>query len=174
MVTITSSFQLGLLMACRILPVVGVALFAAPAQALSPLEGTWRTLNGTEVAIAPCGDGYCGTLSYVVIPQNYSMICRINKGAFANALTDARNPNSQLQSRPLVGLQMLRAQPTADPNAYTATVYNAETGETAVAIIWVDTPGTLKLGACNGPACVVAQEWPKVPTRLGPPDFSCG
>lgn len=149
-------------------------MLSVPAQAASPIEGTWRTLNGTEVAITPCGGSFCGTLSYVVIPQDYSAMCNANKEAFGAAMVDDRNPNRSLKRRPVIGLQMLEARATRDPNAYAMTVYNVETGETQEGTIWVDKADTLKIGGCMGPICGVAQEWPKVPTRSGPPDFSCG
>ena len=31
--------------------------------------GTWRTLEGDEITVAPCADGLCGTLSYIIIPK---------------------------------------------------------------------------------------------------------
>ena len=47
---------------------LGLALSPAAAQVTAPIEGTWKTLNGTEINIAPCEDGFCGTLSWIVIP----------------------------------------------------------------------------------------------------------
>jgi hypothetical protein len=39
---------------------------AAP---VSPVEGVWRTQLLSEVTIAACPEGFCGTLSHIVVPE---------------------------------------------------------------------------------------------------------
>ena len=169
----------------RIAPLILIALFAAmPAGAApialssilaSPIEGTWKTLNGTELTVAPCPEGFCGTLSWIVIPKQYSAMCEQDKAAFGAAMVDLKNPDPSLRTRPMLGLQILTLKPTNDPLAFTAHIYSAEDGKSYDGNVWVvNNNQTLRLGGgCIGSICAVTQDWPKVPTREGTPDFTC-
>ncbi|HVY52324.1 MAG TPA: DUF2147 domain-containing protein [Devosia sp.] len=158
---------------------IGPPVVAAPmplsSMIGSPIEGSWRTQNGTEVTIAPCPEGYCGTLSWIVIPPEYSAQCEQDKAAFGAQMLDQRNPNKALRNRPLVGMQMMTLKPTNDPLAFTAHIYNSEDGKSYDGNAWVvDNNNTLRLGGgCVGSICVVTQDWPRVPPRAGAPDFTC-
>jgi uncharacterized protein (DUF2147 family) len=146
---------------------------------LSPAQGTWRTQNGTEVTVAPCptGTDFCGDLTYIVIPKKNADQCRAtDRQAFAALMQDYSNPDKSLQSRPILGLQMLTMHPTNDPAAFTASVYNPEDGSTNNVNVWiVNNNTTLRIGGgCVGSICVVTQDWPRVPERGdGTPDFTC-
>jgi len=170
----------------RALPVAMLAggLFAGAAGAapvaltslMSPAQGTWRTQNGTEVTIAPCDQGLCGTLSWVVIPKKNADLCRMtDKQAFASLMMDYNNPDKAQQTRPILGLNMLTLTATADPSTFTARVYNPEDGSTNdVSVFIVNNGTTLRIGGgCIGSICAVTQDWPKVPDRPVTPDFSC-
>ncbi len=157
---------------------LGVGLMAAPAiaQSGSPAEGSWRTLNGTEIAITPCPTGFCGTLSWVVIPRAQSEQCRaMDKLSFASLMMDYKNPDKTLQTRPILGMPMMTLTPTNDPRAFRASVYNPEDGSTNNVSVWIiDHDRTLRLGGgCVGSMCVVTQDWPRAPVREGTPDFTC-
>lgn len=154
-----------------------VVLTALPAfaQSPAPIEGTWRTLTGTEINVQPCGQQFCGTFSFIMIPPGKDAdICKaMAKKDFASVLLDYKNPDKALQSRPLLGLQAVTVVPTGDPSAYTANIYNAEEGKAYDVLLWVK-GDTLTLGAgCLGSMCAVKQDWPRVPDRATP-DFSCG
>jgi uncharacterized protein (DUF2147 family) len=159
---------------------IGSAGLAAPVPlsslVASPVEGSWKTQNGTEITIAPCPEGYCGTLSWIVVPPEYSGLCEKDKAAFGAQMLDLRNPDKTLRSRPLLGMQIMSLKPTGDPLAFTAHIYNSEDGKSYDGNAWiVDHNDTLRLGGgCVGSLCVVTQDWPRVPTREGPPDFTCG
>ncbi len=149
---------------------------AAAAPGLpAPVEGTWRTLNGTEVTVAPCPQGYCGTLSWIVVPSEEAGLCHADRDAFRQLLLDYRNANKSLQTRPLLGAPILTLKPTGDPTTYTATIYNAEDGKSYDGLIWVvDGNRVLRLGGgCLVGLCAVTQDWPRVPDREGTPDFTC-
>src|SRR4029079_17095815 len=50
----------------------------------SPAEGTWRTQDGTEITIAPCDQGLCGSLTFITIPEKNVQQCRsMDKLSFA-------------------------------------------------------------------------------------------
>ena len=148
----------------------------AQAQGDSPVVGSWKTQNGTEVTIAPCGTNYCGNLSWVVIPKDYTSVCEQDKAAFGAQMLDVNNENKSLRTRKILGMQMLTLKPSGDPRTFNATIYNAEDGKTYDGVVWVvNSDKTLRLGGgCLGQICVVTQDWPRVPTRDNTPDFSCG
>ena len=153
---------------------IGALLLTGAAHAAA-IEGTWRALNGTEITVAPCPEGYCGTLSYIVIPPAQADMCRsMPKEEFATLILDYNNADKALQTRPLLGAQMITLKPTPEPEGYTATVYNAEDGKTYDVLVWVLNGNTLRLGGgCVASMCAVTQDWPKVAERESVPDFTC-
>jgi uncharacterized protein (DUF2147 family) len=162
----------------KVVAALGLAVvFSAAATAVqaAAIEGTWRALNGTEITVQPCPEGYCGSLSYIVIPKAQAQMCRsMAKDAFASLMLDYNNVDKSLQTRPLLGVRMLTLKPTNEPEGYTATIYNAEDGKTYDVLIWVLNGNTLRLGGgCIGSLCAVTQDWPKVAEREVAPDFTC-
>ena len=166
-----------LMVAMNFGPLPAAAAPVALSSLLGPSAvGTWRTQDGTEVAVAPCPEGLCGTLSYIVIPKKNAADCRaMDHTAFGSLMLDYGNPDKTLQTRTLLGLTMLTITPTSDPNNYTAKVYNPTDGSTNdVQIFIVDGGSTLRIGGgCVGTMCVVTQDWPKVADRPEAPDFTC-
>ncbi len=151
-------------------------LAAAPSLPSAPIEGTWKTLNGSEITVARCGEEFCGSLSWILIPPDQSAMCKsMPKEDFASLILDYNNADRALQTRPLIGVPMLQIKPTNDPMAYTASVYNAEDGKTYDAQFWVvNGNSTLRLGGgCLGSFCAVTQDWPRVAQRADAPGFSC-
>jgi uncharacterized protein (DUF2147 family) len=141
----------------------------------APVEGAWRTLQGSEVTIAPCNGAYCGTLSWVVIPKDFTALCEQDRTAFGSQMVDTNNPDPTLKTRPILGLQMMTLQPTNDPRTFTAHIYNSEDGKNYDGLVWVvNNDTTLRLGGgCIGSICAVTQDWPRVPVRQNTPDFTC-
>jgi uncharacterized protein (DUF2147 family) len=144
---------------------------AAFAQAASA-EGTWQTLQGTEVTIAPCESGYCGILSWIVIPKEHSAECAADKPGFESKMLDYQNPDQSLRTRSLIGMQMVTLRPTGNPNRYDIHIYDTERGKSYDGAAEID-GNTLNLQQCLG-ICVTVQSWPRVPTREGLPDVNCG
>ncbi len=141
----------------------------------SPAEGTWRTLNGTEITVAPCGTDFCGALSWVIVPPEYAVQCEQDKAAFGPQMLDYQNPKKSLRSRPILGLNMLTMHPTNDPTVFTANIYSPQDGKSYDGIVWILNGNTTMRfgGGCVGSMCVATQDWPKVPTREVSPDFTC-
>ncbi|MEO6012337.1 MAG: DUF2147 domain-containing protein [Devosia sp.] len=155
---------------------MGIVGFAQTSYAQgASIEGTWRTANGTEIKIAPCDSDFCGTLSWIVIPPQQSGMCKaMAKTDFGSLMLDYQNPDKSQQTRSLLGAQMLSVKATNDPNAFTASVYNAEDGSTNDVQLWVLEGNTLRIGgACLANICAVTQDWPRVADREATPDFTC-
>lgn len=153
----------------------GTVLALTGSAAASPVEGTWRTLNGSEIFVQPCDEGYCGSLSHIVIPPEQSGLCRsLDKDTFAPLILDYNNTDRALQTRSLLGAQMLTLRPTGDPNSFVASIYNAQDGKIYDGMAWVLNDSILRFGGgCVASICAVTQDWPKVPDREAAPDFSC-
>jgi uncharacterized protein (DUF2147 family) len=147
-----------------------------PTRTPAPIEGTWRTLTGTEINVQPCGTEFCGTFSFIAIPPGKDAdICNgMAKTDFATLILDYKNPDQALQTRSLLGLQAVSIKPTNDPNAYTANIYNAEEGQSYDVLLWTRGDTLTLGGGCLGSMCAVTQDWPRVPDREDAPTFSCG
>lgn len=151
------------------------ATLATPGAALAQtasIEGTWQTQQGTEVTVAPCASGYCGILSWIVIPKEHSAECTADKLGFEAKMLDYQNPDKSLRTRSLIGLQMMSMRPTGNPNRYDVHIYDSEHGKYYDGAVEVD-GNTLNLQQCLG-ICVTVQSWPRVATRPLIPDVSCG
>ena len=85
----------------------GPAEVAAPP---APIEGVWQTLLKSEITIAPCPEGFCGTLSKIVVPseglteEEMAAAQQMDPSTF----TDQRNKDPELRNRPMLA---------ADPDA---------------------------------------------------------
>jgi uncharacterized protein (DUF2147 family) len=151
------------------------AILSAPGEALAQtasIEGTWQTQQGTEVTVVPCASGYCGILSWIVIPKDHSAECSADKPGFEAKMLDYQNPDKSLRTRSLIGMQMMSMKPTSDPKRYDIHIYDSEHGKSYDGVAEVD-GNTLNLQQCLG-VCVNVQSWPRVPNRAGTPDVSCG
>jgi uncharacterized protein (DUF2147 family) len=180
---ISAARRAALAVAAGLLMILPTMITPAPAAPValsslmgSPAQGTWRTQNGTEITVAPCPQGFCGTISWVVVPKANAQLCRqTDHTAFASLMLDYSNPDKALQTRPILGLNMLTLTPTSDPNNFTAKVYNPQDGSTNdVQIFIINGGSTLRIGgACIANICAVTQDWPKVPDRPDAPGFTC-
>lgn len=157
-----------------VLTLPAAAQDAAATRIPAPIEGTWRTLTGTEINIQPCGTDFCGTFSYIVIPADEAKVCQsMAKTDFATLILDYKNPDKALQTRSLIGLNAVAIKPTRDPNAYTANIYNAEEGAYFDVLLWTKGSKLVLGGGCLGSMCAVTQDWPRVPDREDAPTFTC-
>ena len=115
-----------------------------------PIEGIWRTLLASEVTIAPCPAGFCGTLSRIVLPSE-GLTPEEHAAALAmpiDSYTDQRNPDPALQSRPMLGLQILTLLPSAKPGIYDGEIYNPQDGNTYSGYLQLLAPDVVRLNGC--------------------------
>jgi uncharacterized protein (DUF2147 family) len=115
-----------------------------------PIEGTWQTQELSEVTIALCPEGFCGTLSKIVVPRE-----GLTDAEYAAALampvesfTDMRNPDPALRTRPMLGLQILTLLPSTKPNVYDGEIYNPQDGNIYSGYVEMLGPDLLKLNGC--------------------------
>jgi uncharacterized protein (DUF2147 family) len=142
------------------------------ASTSAPIEGTWLMDRGAELMVTPCGDAYCGVMNWIVIPKEHSAACMADKETFAAQMLDYKNPDQSLKTRSLIGMVMMTVKPTKNPNRYDVQLYSVEDGKVYDGAAEV-AGDHLNLQQCLG-ICVTVRSWPRIPTRTGPPGFSCG
>jgi uncharacterized protein (DUF2147 family) len=136
--------------AALLLAAAGVASAQEAAAPLSPVEGVWRTQLQSEVTIAACPEGFCGTLSHIVVPEG--MLSGAEAEAAA-AMTpdqffDFRNEDPALRDRPMLGLQIMTMQGGDEPHIFDGDIYNPEDGKTYSGYLEVTGPDSLRLNGC--------------------------
>lgn len=117
---------------------------------LDPIEGTWQTLLLSEVTIVACPEGFCGSLSKIVVPTEGLTPEEI---AAANAMpvesfTDQRNKDPDLRSRPMRGLQILTLHHGDKPGIYDGEIYNPQDGNTYSGYVEMLGPDQIRLNGC--------------------------
>ncbi len=123
---------------------------ADPNRILDPIEGIWQTQELSEVTIALCPEGFCGTLSKIVVPreglteEEYAAAQAMPVESF----TDMRNPDPALRSRPMMGLQILTLLPSTKPNIYDGEIYNPKDGNIYSGYVEMLGPDLIKLNGC--------------------------
>lgn len=121
-----------------------VAVFvAAPAFASGTAEGVWATPGGqSKVRVAPCATDaakLCGTIVWLKTP----------KRADGSPVTDGRNPDPKLKTRPIQGMPFLTGFKPAGPGRWTGgKIYNPNDGKTYDSKLAVQPDGTLKVEGC--------------------------
>ncbi|QQR35450.1 DUF2147 domain-containing protein [Devosia oryziradicis] len=140
--------------------VAALLLLAAPATAqeaaIDPnripdlIEGIWQTQELSEVTIALCPEGFCGTLSKIVVPreglteEEYAAA----QAMAVESFTDVRNPDPALRSRPMLGLQILTLLPSTKPNIYDGQIYNPQDGNIYSGYVEMIGPDQMRLNGC--------------------------
>jgi uncharacterized protein (DUF2147 family) len=140
---------------------LGLMAFAPPAAAQAMVEGTWRSGNGSEIAIAPCSAGFCGTLTKPAVSQ--ADLAQYGDAETAmRSFVDEHNENAALRSRPLVGLELLRVQATPNPWYFEGQVYNPSDGKTYLGAITVTGADLMQLKGCALYVFCKEEQWSRV------------
>lgn len=140
----------------RRIPLAALAALAAAsaAHAADPVQGTWRTPDGSaKVKVAPCADkaSMCGTVVWLKAPLDKA----------GKPVTDAANPDPALRTRPVVGLTLIRDFKAASAGRWTGgKIYDPKTGKTYASKLSANPDGTLKVEGCVSVVCQ-AQTWTK-------------
>lgn len=132
-------------LACCALTVLSLGT-SAPALAQAGIEGLWRTEKSAEVRIAPCPEGYCGTLAKIVLPPGE--LAADGTPAMPETVTDTHNSDPALRGRKMLGLQILTLSAESKPGVFAGTVYNPQDGKTYEGFVESKGPDTLRLNGC--------------------------
>lgn len=99
-----------------------VFCMAASAQNADAILGKWLNPTGEgQVTIYKKGDKYFGKLSWIKVPNDVS----------GKPKTDTKNPDAALQSRPELGLELLKSFNYKGDNQYEdGTIYDPKSGKT--------------------------------------------
>ncbi len=91
--------------------------------------GLWSTTdNNSRVEIFKCGDNYCGKIVELKNP-NYS--ANDKRGMAGQPKVDRNNPDPDLKTRPLLGLQVLEGFGYSGENVWKGgTIYDPDNGKT--------------------------------------------
>ena len=84
------------------------------------IAGTWITADGkAHVTIAQCGEAYCGAISWLKEPEKNG-----------KPVLDDKNPDDQLRSRPILGMQLMWGFVYDGDGVWTGgRVYDPESGD---------------------------------------------
>jgi uncharacterized protein (DUF2147 family) len=141
---------------------LGLSVFSvAPASAQAIVEGSWRSGNTSEIVIAQCAEGLCGSISKpYVSPED---LARYGDADTAmRSFTDANNKDAALRARPLLGLAILKVKATANPWYFEGEVYNPSDGSTYSGAITVTGADTMQLKGCAFIVLCKEEQWTRV------------
>ena len=94
--------------------IAALAVVAAALPAHADPSGTWQREDGSSrIRIAPCGQAFCGSLTWMRTPRS-----------------DTQNPNEAQRSRPLVGTRIFYEMRANGANRWSGQAYNPEDGRT--------------------------------------------
>ncbi len=143
---------------------IGMFLFAAAAHgamAASPLPAeaaggphrrdrrTWLTAAKSEVTVAPCDNEYCGNISKIVVPADILKKDKSQIEALGTSnFTDLMNKDPSLRTRPILGLTILKLQPSDKPTIFNGQIYNPQDGNTYSGYVEVLGPDKIRLNGC--------------------------
>jgi len=124
---------------------VAALLVAQPVWAVDDPIGTWLTQAGdAKVKVSKCGGGLCGTVVWLRQPMDTDT---------GKPAVDNKNPNRQLATRPIMGLQLFSGMAADGPNKWSGRIYNADDGQSYESHISVAGPDALKVEGCVGSLC---------------------
>jgi uncharacterized protein (DUF2147 family) len=159
----------GALVAAVIVQLAGAApVIAATTRAI---EGVWLTAAKSEMTVVSCPEGYCGSITKIVVPAD---IYKQNKAAIdamgATSFTDEMNKDPALRGRPILGLQILTLHSGDKPKIYDGEIYNPQDGNTYSGYVEVLGPNKIRLNGCILYNIICkGEDWTRVPQQAPAP-----
>ena len=127
------------------LVVAGFLIAAQSAFAADDPAGTWLTQAGdAKVKVAKCGGDLCGAVVWLKQPTDTDT---------GKPAVDSKNPNRELATRPIIGLQLFESMRPDGPGRWSGRIYNADDGQSYSSHISVADPDALKVEGCVGSLC---------------------
>ncbi|MBU1174893.1 MAG: DUF2147 domain-containing protein [Alphaproteobacteria bacterium] len=158
----------------RVLAGLGILAMAAAAtpglaQEDDPILGIWTTEEQAEITVAYCPQGLCGYLSRIVIPEEYAdSQDKIDAIGIEN-ITDVKNKDPALRTRPLLGMPLLTLGRQLSATAFEGEIYNPEDGNTYYGKLQLVDLQRIKLTGCALIVLCQDIEWYRVPSDSPPP-----
>ena len=122
--------------------VVALSAFIGAATAQADPRGLWLADDGAKVRVAPCGKALCGKIAVAKSPTNPDT---------GQPWTDMNNLDSQLRSRPLVGVEVFISMMPDGPGKWSGELYDTGGGRNLPGhLIEIDAK-TLRVEGCAGP-----------------------
>ncbi len=124
-----------------LLQMIAAAAYAAGAD---DILGVWNNQEkDAKIEIQKCGDNYCGKIVWLKAP-NYPE--GSNEGVPGTPKVDHNNPDRNLRSSPVVGLQIVRDFSYAGENTWSGgRVYDPKNGRTYRGKLTLVSPAQLNL-----------------------------
>ncbi len=142
---------------------------AVPAQAQSPIEGTWKTGAESEITISDCQTHYCGHITKIVVPPHIIERYGNNLEAIGTNFTDQLNKDPALRGRPIQGMQILTLRTGRNPAVYDGEIYNPEDGNIYSGFVEVINEDRIRLNGCVLYNLVCrGEEWERVAAPATP------
>jgi len=140
---------------------VAMAVGATPVAAQAIVEGSWKSGNGSQIVIAPCPAGFCGTLTKPAVSAED--LAKYGDAETAmKSFVDDKNEDKSLRSRPLVGLELLSVKATDNPWYFEGQVYNPSDGKTYSGAINVLGADAMMLKGCALYVFCKEEQWTRV------------
>lgn len=129
-----------------------VTVFVAPAGSsvmAAEIQGHWRTENGGQVQIRPCGSTLCGYITEVSVPRHiYKKYKDLIEEVGMQNLPDVFNEKPELRNRPLLGLRIFTVTGNEPEGRLKGQLYNAEDGKTYEGVLTVRSNDSIELAGC--------------------------
>lgn len=135
-------------------------LFGGTSSAIEEIAGVWITDEGDgAIEIRPCGDQRCGRITWMKDP----------KGPDGKPPVDSNNPDANLRSRRICGLQIISGlRPQGDGSWGDGRVYNPDNGKTYGMKIRREGADMVKAtGYLGFELFGQSREWRRAPKNLG-------
>jgi Delta7-sterol 5-desaturase len=150
---VTPSLARVLLLLVLMLVGAGATVAAAKAQSQADLSGGWATQGfGSVVELRPCAGApatLCGRIVWLWEPRD----------AAGRLRTDAKNPDADLRSRPLVGVEIVRGLRETAPGVWgDGEIYNPDDGRTYTGTMRLR-GGAVELRGCALKVVCQTQTW---------------
>jgi len=122
--------------------------FSDSGQGGNTIVGIWRTQSTSEITIVPCGTGYCGYISKVVVPDRLKRQYSAEVARMRGNILDGLNKDPSLRNRPIQGLQVLSLNVQVSTNRLNGKIYNPEDGKTYNGFLVIVRSDMVRLSGC--------------------------
>lgn len=150
--------------------ILSLASFAFTADG-DKILGLWKTPeNDCKIEIFKCGNKYCGKIAWLKEPL---YAADDDEGMAGRPVVDRKNPNPNLRSRPLIGLQLIEGFIYTSKNVWEkGTIYDPDNGKTYKCKMILSAPNRLEVRGFVGiPLLGGTSVWTREADSSAVPDY---